>query len=474
MHRLIILIAIILLSSCMLGPNYHRPDIDVPESFHYEENDAKETLNLAWWKQFDDPVLEGLIDEALANNKDVKIAAANIVNAIGILITTRAPFFPQIGYNGSYIRMRNSETLASTQLPLPIAFAIPNPQTTWQVVANGSWELDIWGRIRRQTEAARANVFATYEARQNVILSLVASVANSYIQLRGLDEQLVISIRTMNSYLEAVKYFELQYQYGQQSLMPVAQAKTQYEIAAAKVPEIKSQIAQTENALCVLLGRNPGPIERGKSIYELHLPDIPADIPSSLLSQRPDIMQAEQQLIAANAQIGAAQALYFPTISLTGFYGGASQELHNLFTGPSNTWNFTGSITGPIFTAGAIYGQVLQAKAEQQAALYNYEKIIQKAFADVETTLVEHTMLVDQFSAEGRLVEAAGQYQDLATLQYNEGYAPYFVVIQAQQQYFPAQLSWTQTRAQLFGSIVNIYQSMGGGWVLQAEELTQN
>lgn len=473
MNRLILLAAILILSGCVLGPNYHRPSLDIPEDFYYEEPYAKDTLNLDWWKQFDDPVLEELINEALANNKSVKIAAANVINALGILIQTRAQLFPQVGYNASYNHFRSSETLASTQIPLP-GFVFPNPQTTWQALLNASWELDIWGRVLRQTEAARANMYATYEERQNVILSLVASVANTYIQLRGLDEQLAISVRTMDSYYEAVRYFELQYKYGQQSLMAVAQANTQYEIAAAQVPAIKSQIVQTENALSVLLGRNPGHIARGKSIYDLNLPDIPADLPSSLLCQRPDIMQAEQELIAANAQIGAAQALYFPSISLTGFYGGASQELRHLFSGPSNTWNFTGSVTGPIFTAGAIYGQVVQAKAQQQAALINYEKTVQNAFANVETSLVAHTMLVDQLEAEVRLVEAAGQYQHLATLQYKEGYAPYFVVIQAQQQYFPAQLSWAKTKSQLFISIVNIYQSMGGGWVNEAENLTES
>jgi outer membrane protein, multidrug efflux system len=472
MGRAALLILISLLSGCMIGPNYHRPYIDTPEFFHFEDEDAEDSLNLEWWTQFDDPVLEDFIAEGLAYNKDIKIAAANIINAVGIMIQTRAPLFPQIGYTDSYSRMRNSLSLAAITLPIPIPISIPNPQTTWQSLLNGSWDIDFWGRIRRLTESARANIFASYEARQNVILSLVVSVANTYIQLRGLDEQLAISIRTMNSYGEAVSYFELQFKYGQESLMTVVQAKTQYEMAAATIPQIQSQIVQTENALCMLLGRNPGPILRGKSIYTLQFPAVPADLPSNLLHQRPDIMQAEGNLIAANAQIGAAEALYFPSISLTGFYGGASQHLSNLFTGPSNTWNFTGSITGPIFTGGAIYGQVLQAKAERQAALITYEKTIQNAFSDVEDALVAHSMLEEQLAAEGRLVEAAGEYEYLATLQYKGGYAPYFIVIQAQQQYFPAELAWAQTRAQLFSSLVNIYQAMGGGWVVLAEEMT--
>lgn len=459
-----------LLSGCMVGPDYHSPCIDFPEKFRYELPNSTGDLGVKWWMEFQDPVLNDLVEEALANNKNVKIAAANIDYAVGILIQVRAPLLPQIGYEGSYTRFRSSQTLASTALPFPIS--IPNPQTTWQAVLTGSWEIDIWGRIRRQVESARANMFASYQARQQVILSLVASVATSYIQLRNLDEQLVISKNTMNSYHDSVVYFETQFKYGQTSQMTVAQAQTQYEIAASKVPQLQTQIVQTENAISILLGSNPKSIPRGKPIYDLKLPEIPPGLPSDLLTQRPDIMEAEEKLIAANAQIGAAEALYFPSITLTGFYGGASQELKNLFSGPSNTWSFVGTVTGPIFTAGAIYGQVFQAKALQQAALITYKETIQNAFADVEDALIARTMLVEQLAAQERLVKAAGEYEYLATLQYKGGYSPYFIVIQAQQQYFPAQLSWVQTRGNLLSSVVDIYQAMGGGWVGIAENMT--
>ena len=470
MFKFFFLGVLFLLSGCMVGPDYHAPCLDLPDAFMYEIADAQGDLNLEWWKQFEDQVLTDLIEEALAFNKNVKIAAANIDYAVGILIQTRAPLLPQLGYDGSYTRTRTSTTLASTALPIP--FSIANPQTTWQAVFTGSWEIDIWGRIRRQIESARANVFASYQARQQVILSLVASVADTYIQLRSLDEQLVISQKTMNSYWDSVVYFETQFKYGQTSKMTVASARTQYEIAASKIPQLQSLIAQTENALSILLGSNPKHIARGKTIYQLKGPEVPPDLPSNLLTQRPDIMEAEEQLIAANAQIGAAEALYFPAISLTGIYGGASQHLKDLFLGPSNTWTFIGSVTGPIFTAGAIYGQVFQAEARQQAALIGYKETIQNAFADVENALIEHTMLISQLEALTRLVEAAGEYVYLSTLQYKGGYSPYFVVIQAQEQYFPAQLSWVQTKADLLSALVDIYQSMGGGWLITAESLT--
>lgn len=463
---------LLFLSGCMVGPDYHAPCLDIPDAFKYETADSKGDLNNKWWLQFEDPVLDDLIEEALANNQNVKVAAANIDNAVGILIQIRAPLLPQIGYTGSYTRFRNSETLATTQGFSTSPFAFTNPQTTWQTIISGSWEIDIWGRIRRQIESAKANVFSTYQARQNVILSLVASVANSYIQLRSLDEQLIISQNTKDLYWDSVVYFETQFKYGQTSQMTVAQARTQYEIAASKVPQIKSLIIQTENALSVLLGSNPKSIPRGKTIYQLQAPEVPPNLPSELLRQRPDIMEAEENLIAANAQIGAAQALYFPSISLTGFYGAASQDLHQLFSGPSNTWSFVGTVTGPIFTAGAIYGQVFQAQALQKAALHTYIQSIQNAFADIESALAEHTMLIEQLDAQGRLVAAAGEYQRLATLQYKGGYAPYFIVIQAQEQYFPAQLSWVQTRADLLSALVDVYQSMGGSWLQIAESMT--
>ncbi len=215
----------------------------------------------------------------------------------------------------------------------------------------------MWGRIRRLTESARADLLASREALRGVILFLVASVASTYIQLRGLDDQLEISRRTLATYAESVRLFELQFAHGQISQMTVEQARSQYETAAATIPQIESQIAQTENALSTLLARNPGPIDRGKSISDLALPAIPSGLPSQLLERRPDLAQAEQNLIAANAQIGAARALYFPTISLTGALGTRSSELSNLFTGPSRIWSYTGSFTGPIFTAGAIAGR---------------------------------------------------------------------------------------------------------------------
>jgi multidrug efflux system outer membrane protein len=467
MRRLVIPALSIALAACMMGPDYHRPTVDRPQSFRYEVKEARQTANTAWWKQFKDPVLDDLIAEALANNKNVMIAAANIEQAAAVLTQVRAPLFPQISYGASASRQRFSEKNGT-----PISPGVVNPQSNFQLFAGATWEIDLWGRIRRLSEAARANMLASVEARRGVILSLVSSVASSYLQLRGLDEQLAIAKRNLASYKNSVTLFETQFKYGQVSQMNVEQARTQYETAAATIPQLEDQIVQTENAISILLGRNPEPIPRGKSIYELAVPAVPAGIPSEVLENRPDILQAEQNLISANAQIGAARALYFPTISLTGDYGTSSSELRNLFRGPAETWSYAGSITGPIFTAGAISGQVRQAEAAQQAALLAYQSSIQSAFADVENALIAKQKLADQLEAQGRLVKASTEYERLARLQYDGGYTPYFTVLQAQQQLFPAELNWASIRASLFVSLVNIYKAMGGGWVNVADKMT--
>jgi len=464
-HTLILLLAVTLFSGCMLGPDYRRPSIDTPQAFRYQAQETAQTANSEWWKQFNDPVLDQLINEALANNKDVKIAAANINQAAGVLMSTRSALFPQINYSGTAVRQ---------QIPaINTLGLIPNPYTTLQALAGASWEIDLWGRIRRLTEAAQASLLASEEARQGVILSLVAEVASSYIQLRSLDEQLLIAHRTLKSHGESLRLFELQKKYGQVPQMTVEQARSQYETAASYIPQIELQIVQTENTLCLLLGRNPGSIARGRTMAELVPPSVPANLPSQLLERRPDILQAEQNLVAANAQIGAARALYFPTISLTGALGYSSRELSDLFTGSSWNWNYGGSIIGPIFTAGNIRGQVKQAEAAQLALLINYQKVIQSAFADTEYSLASRQKLLDQLDAERKKVKAFQEYARLARLQYNGGYAPYLTVLYAEEQLFPAELNAAQTQAAALISIVNIYKSTGGGWVMEADRLTK-
>ncbi|MFO1414459.1 MAG: efflux transporter outer membrane subunit [Burkholderiales bacterium] len=462
------LLAVALLAGCTVGPDYTRPAVDAPAAFLYAPKDAADTANTMWWKQFGDPVLDQLIAEALAHNLNVKVAAANVEQAAGVLTQTRSALFPQVGYDASGGRARTSESSATPEL----SRLIPNPQNAYQAVLSASWEIDLWGRIRRLSESARANLLATDEARRGVILSLVASVAGNYLTLRGLDEQLVVAKQTLATYAESLRLFELQFKYGQISQMNVAQVQSQYETAAAQIPVIENQIAQTQNALSVLVGRNPGAIARGKDVYQLALPQVPAGIPSDLLERRPDLRQAEDALIAANAQIGAAKALYFPQIALTAGGGNGSTALNSLFSGPARVWSYAGTVTGPIFTFGAVSGQVAQAEGAQQAALYGYQYAIQNAFADVDNALVNAQKLGQQQAAQERLVAALKDYARLARMQYDGGYTSYTTVLQAEQTLFPAELQLAAIRASVFAASVNIYKAMGGGWVVAADRMT--
>ncbi len=460
-------VAAVLVAGCTLGPDYKRPGIQAPDSFQYSTKDAVDSADTLWWQQFDDPVLDGLVREALAHNSNIAIATANVEQAAALLPQVRSQFFPQVGYGAGGGQERTREPSFASQLP-----DYPNPATSYQAALSASWEIDLWGRIRRQSEAALADVLATSEARRGVVLSVVASVTNAYLQLRGLDAQLEVAQRTLKTYADSVDLFKLQFQYGQVSQMNVAQAQSQYESAAAQIPLLESQIAQTQNSLAVLIGRNPGDIARGKTVDELVLPSVPEGLPSGLLERRPDLLQSEQQLIAANAQIGAAKALYFPTISLTGSYGDVSSDLSNLFQGSSRVWNYSGSVIGPIFSFGAVSGQVAQAEAAQRAALENYKLSVRNAFADVDNALVANSKLHEQLQAQVRLVASLKEYTHLARELFNGGYTDYSTVLQAEQALFPAELNLAGTRAQLFVSAVNIYKAMGGGWVGEADGLT--
>jgi outer membrane protein, multidrug efflux system len=450
-----------------MGPNYHRPAVAVPPAFQYEPAQAAATANTDWWTQFNDSVLDQLIRDGLANNKNIKIAAANVEQASAVLTSTRSPLFPQLNYQGAAGRYRFSQNSTSA-LPGNLS----NPTNAYQALAGASWEIDLWGRVRRLTESAQANLFATEEARRGVILSLVGSVASDYLQLRGFDEQLVIAEKTLAAYGESKLSMELKFKHGRVSEMNVQQANSRYETAAAQIPPIKTQIAVLENALSILLGKNPGKIPRGKTIFELASPVIPAGVPSELLEQRPDLLQSEQQLVAANAMIGAAKAQFFPTISLTGTTGYSSTALSNLFKGPARVWSYGGGIAGPIFTGGQIYGQYKQAQAAHNAALIGYQLAIQSAFADVDNALITQQELSEQVAAQERLVTALRAYTQLSQYLFDGGRESYTTVLQAEEELFPAELNWAAERAALYIGMVDIYKALGGGWVDDAAKLT--
>ncbi len=455
------------LGGCLLGPDYVRQNVPTPANFRFAASEAADTANTQWWEQFQDPVLNDLILAALADNKDVKIAAARVDQFLGQFVTTRSALFPQLSAGFDASRQR-----ASQLGPTPIPAGVSPVFNEFQAPLSVAWEVDLFGRVRRETESARASLLASEEGRRATILSLVASVATAYINLRDLDQQLTIAKATTDSRAGSVKVFQARFAGGDVSQMELAQSQSEYEASLATIPQLETQIAQEEDALSILLGRNPGPILRGRELTELVLPSVPAGLPSDLIERRPDLLQAEQNLVAANALIGAARALYFPDISLTGLFGSTSVQFSKLFTGPARVWSYAGSLTVPIFTAGSISGQVSQAEAQQQQALIQYQQAIQIAFGEVDDSLIALQKSREQLVVQGRQVDALRTYAKLARLRFEGGYTSYIEVLDAERSLFNAQLSYTQTNGLVFASLIGLYKAMGGGWVVQAEAMT--
>ena len=447
---------------CMVGPNYKRPVVEAPTSWRFEEKEAREVANTAWWEQFDDSVLNELVRIALKENKDVKIAAARVEDFAGRYRTTRAPLFPQVGAGANAGKSRATE-----RSPSPIDGTI-NPANNFQIFLNANWEIDLWGKLRRATEAARADLLGTEEGRRAVILTLVTSVASAYVNLRDLDMQLEIARRTAKSRQESYNLFQLRFRGGTISELELNQVKSEYEQALSTIPLIEKKITQQENGLSVLLGRNPGSIPRGRMIDELVLPAVPAALPSELLTNRPDIRQTEQDLVAANARIGVARSQYFPVISLTSSFGYASTDLSKLFSGPARVWRYAAPLAAPIFTAGAISGQVKSAKAAQQQALVRYQQVIQAAFREVEDALIDQKRSREQLEIEAQRVITLRNYARIARLRFDSGYTSYIEVLDAERSLFNAELFHAQTKGILFQALVNLYKAIGGGWVMEA------
>jgi len=455
------------LAGCMMGPDYKRPDVDTPQAYRVEVKSAADLINSAWWEQFEDPVLNELIKTALAENKDVRIAASRVEEFLGRYGVTRSQLFPQVatqfGAGSQRISTVTQPALASTQ---------SNTFDSYSLDLGMSWEIDLWGKLRRATEAARAELLATEQARQTVILSLTSGVATSYVTLIDLDRQLAIAKSTADSRGEFFRIIKLRFEGGVVSEVELNQARSDYEFALSTVPVIEKQIAQQENALSVLLGRNPGPIARDRTLDKLVLPQVPADLPSSLLERRPDIRQSEQLMVAANARIGVAKAQFFPTISLTAILGTASSALGNLFKGASQTWSYGGTVTQPIFTGGNLISQLRVAESQQKTALLQYQRSIQTAFQEVNDSLIDQTKTREQLAAQARQVDSLRNYARLARLRYDNGFTSYLEVTDAETKLFNAELQYAQSQGQLFFALINVYKSMGGGWVIEADRMT--
>jgi multidrug efflux system outer membrane protein len=454
------------LAGCTVGPDYVRPGVDTPASWRIDYPKAADVANTRWWEQFGDPVLNDLIDTALRENRDIRIAAARVDQFIGALDSTRSQLFPQIGYGADASRARASQV---GQPPLPPG---ADPYfNLYQGALGASWQLDLFGRVRRLSEAAQAQVYASEQGQRGVVLSVVSGVATSYIGLRALDRQLEIAQATAGNFGETARIFDLRFKAGVVSQTEVVQIRSQYQQALAAIPAFQQQIAAQENLISILLGRNPGPIPRGKTIDQLVAPLIPADLPSALLQRRPDILQAEQNLVAANANIGATRALYYPTISLTGALGSASTAFGNFLTGPASAWLVGASLAGPIFTFGAIEGQVRTAEAQQQQAVFFYQRTILGAFRETNDALTGSQRRIEEVARQSERVTALREFARLSNLKFDKGVAGYLEVLIAENELFAAELASVRLLADRYVQVVNVYQAMGGGWVDLADSI---
>ena len=462
-----------LLSACTVGPDYGRPPVETPAAYRFSQATAQAVADTGWWQGFDDPVLSSLVDEALRNNLDVQIAAARVDAFLGAYVTTRSALFPQVAISPAFPVQAARQRGSRISTPQVVPGSVSTEYSTYQAGLTASWEIDLWGKVRRRTEAARADVWANEEARRGIVLSVAANAAAGYVALRDLDRRLQIAHETERSRFDSLELFRKRFAGGVISQLELAQVTSEYEAAVAAIPNYEAQIARQETALSLLLGRNPGAIARGKAIDELTPIPIPAGLPSELLDRRPDVREAEQQLISANAQIGAAKALYFPSISLTGAFGAVSTALGDLFTGPARTWSFAAGLTAPIFNAGAIAGQVQQAEAGQRLALANYDKTVQAAFGDVEDALIVTQKSREILAAQQRQVTALADYRRLARLRYDNGYTSYIEVLDAERSLFEAQIAYTQQQDVVLTSLIGIYKAMGGGWVDAAAALSR-
>jgi len=447
----------LLLAGCAVGPNYKQPVVAVPEQYREVQGPpapGESLADLPWWETFGDPVLKSLIDEALRNGYDARIAAFRVDEARARAGIARSEFFPQIGYGGDW-----SRRLISTEVA-------PGSTTRnlYSANVNFGWELDLWGRIRRLNESAKAQYLATEEARRGVVLSLVSDVATTYFSLRALDEQLVVAKATVASFEEQVRLFDLKLQGGAASAIQTSYARAALGQVASQMPEIERQIEATENRLSLLLGRNPGPIPRGGTLSAQAIPPkIPAGLPSDLLKRRPDILQAEQQLVAANAEVGVAMANFFPSISLTGLFGGISPDVSTLFTA-GKTWSIAAGLVGPLFQGGRLRSEYEVAVARWEQAKAQYEQTVTGAFAETTTVLYAREKI------EASIVElkrTVGEYREmvrLANVRYDAGVSDYFEVLYAMQLLYPAEVLLVNAQLNLAVDYVNIYKALGGGW----------
>src|ERR1700683_1936116 len=458
------LIAAVLASSlfggCAVGPNYHKPDVQTPAAYHdLSENPQAEAqtasyADLPWWQVFSDPFLQGLIRTALKQNYDLLIATERINAARAQVAITRSALFPQVQGDGSFTGGKEQFFPAKSNLLL--------------LTADVAFQVDLFGGLRRATQAARAQLLATEAARQTVVLTLVSDIATDYFALLQLDLELQISRDTVKTQEDSVKLTSLRLDHGVATKLDVLQAQQVLDTANAQIPDLQRQIGQEEDAINILLGNYPGPVKRGLKLPEQFIPpEVPAGLPYSLLARRPDIRQAEQFLVAANAQIGVAKAAFFPQISLTGSGGGAfgrSSSFSSLMGSQTAIWSYGASVSQPIFTGGALTGGLHLAESQHEQALTAYKQAIQRAFGDVSDALIGYQELREVRVQQQQVVADLAESVRLSVMRYRGGTTTYLEVLDGQRSLFTAELTLAQARGNEYQSLVQLYRALGGGW----------
>jgi multidrug efflux system outer membrane protein len=455
--------ALLVLPACAVGPKYHRPAVDSPAAFRDATNSVSTNsfADLPWWGVFKDPALQELVRVSLTNNYDLRIILTRVDQARALQTQAQSQFMPEVAYAGDASRGRN------------MFLNLPNLNGGRNV--NGFlggfeavWEIDLWGRVRRMNEAARANFMASQEGRRTVMISLVGGVAKTYFELLELDEQLAIAKRTADSFERTYKLFDDQHANGLASKLELSRAKAALRSVSANIPELERQIALKENEMNTLLGRNPGPVARTSTLLAQEMPpEVPAGLPSTLLERRPDIRMAEQQVRAANALVGVAIGNFFPRIGLTAFYGGASTDLNDLTSSSANTWSVAAGAAGPLFTGGRLTGRYRQAKAACEEARLHYQETALNAFREVSDALVSRRKLEEARALQAEAVEACRDAVQVVTERYSAGKASYYEVLEAQQQLFPAENALSQIEVSQRLAIIQLYKSLGGGWSMK-------
>jgi multidrug efflux system outer membrane protein len=450
----------LLLSGCALGPKYKRPEVGAPPVFRGETQATTNSFaDLPWWEVFQDEKLQDLIRVAITNNYDLRVAFTRVEQARALVTQARSQLFPQIDYGGLAGRGKNVSPAGGS----PVAGLATSSVFAGDV--NASWEIDLWGRVRKLTESARAQYFATEEARRDIMTSVIAQVAASYFQLLALDRQLSIAEAATNSFGDSLKLFTDRFKGGVASRLETSSAEALLENAAAAIPDVRRQTAIAENQLSVLLGQNPGPIGRTGSDFDNEWPpEVPAGLPSSLLDRRPDIRAAEQQLRSANAQVGVAEANFLPQLSLTALVGKVSPELSTITAGSATAWSAGASVAGPLFHAGQLRAQYRQAKAVRDQVALQYQQTVLNAFQEVSSALMAREQIAE---SRARLTKAVAAYQEatrIAMERYKRGQSSYYEVLQEQQLLFPAQNNLALTQLNQLTTVVQLYRALGGGW----------